>query len=538
MEENKEYKIDYYRGNISNLVNLISEIIPLYKIPDFIKRAFSLNEFIYSDEYYFKGIFPKIIVSFVEGEPNKIKGICSFFYENNEDLVIRINGIFAVDDYENQIIKMVNYIKENSIYNSLEVYLLYDKIDNKFTPNKEAKELFEQKLNFKWRCVVRDEKQQLRYIKLYYKKDNENDNNYSINNFFLDNLSIITVNNEENTYTLKNKIDVKSKNNMLSKKSYNKYINPYPIYFLLIENSRLLNEFLNEAKYKEIKEMKNKIWRFVTLENGWNLLPDEKKKIKKLDIDIKQSIFKDIEKFFMTKELNCLCDLYKTNLSKNFESNYSILYNDIYYNRISSEKIKILKESQTNSKFFLVPTNDNTVLFYIAKVNKKLRDLLIDSSKNVYEKFLEFQPSTQKEIFEFSLSSYRDLTYIPHTNKNEVKTIYIPTFSIKSHLFSYNFRDIEKNVKMTDIDSNNPAYLTSVDEFINIEFKPDDNIENSFSVVPVEGGNTDFIIKDSFIIGIFDNDIINNEKLPLLQFLYITKENFLTNNNYNPGKKE
>ena len=88
---------------------------------------------------------------------------------------------------------------------------------------------------------------------------------------------------------------------------------------------------------------------------------------------------------------------------------------------------------------------------------------------------------------------------------------------------------------MIDIDSNTQSYLTSVDEFLNIEFKPDDNIENSFSVVPVEGGGSDFIILDSYIIGIFDNDIINNEKLPLLQFLYITKDNFLTKDNYNPN---
>ena len=42
----------------------------------------------------------------------------------------------------------------------------------------------------------------------------------------------------------------------------------------------------------------------------------------------------------------------------------------------------------------------------------------------------------------------------------------------------------------------------------------------------------DFIIKNSFILGIFDNDIINNVKLPLLQFLYITQDNFLSEDNY------
>ena len=70
------------------------------------------------------------------------------------------------------------------------------------------------------------------------------------------------------------------------------------------------------------------------------------------------------------------------------------------------------------------------------------------------------------------------------------------------------------------------------DEYINVEFKLDDNINNSFSVLPVEDKRTNIIIKDSFIIGIFANDIINNDKLPLMQFLYITKDHFLTKNKY------
>ena len=61
-----------------------------------------------------------------------------------------------------------------------------------------------------------------------------------------------------------------------------------------------------------------------------------------------------------------------------------------------------------------------------------------------------------------------------------------------------------------------------------------ENIENSFSVIPVENRKKSVIIKDSFIMGIFDNDIINNNKLPLLQFLYVTKDNFIKKDNNNP----
>ena len=81
---------------------------------------------------------------------------------------------------------------------------------------------------------------------------------------------------------------------------------------------------------------------------------------------------------------------------------------------------------------------------------------------------------------------------------------------------------------MKEMQTNIPLNLTSVEEFIKVEFKPDNNYKNSFSTV--EG--YDFIIKNSFILGIFDNDIINNVKLPLLQFLYITQDNFLSEDNY------
>ena len=415
----------------------------------------------------------------------------------------------------------------------MEIYILYDKIEDKFLPNKEAKELFQKELGFKWLCVVRDEKQQQRYIKLYYDNTNNEDNALN-NNFILDSLSIVTVNNEENTYVLKNIINNRSDNNAINKKSYNKFINPNAIYSLLLNNANIKKEFKNKIKKEELEEINKKLWRFIQIENSWNLVEEAKKKIKNINFDISQSLFKELENFFMTKEITCICDLYQINLSLNFETNYSILIDNIYYNKISSEKIKILKEKKTNSTFFLIPSNDNTTFFYISELNKKLKEFLIDTKQNVYEKFLEFQPSTQKELYEFSTSSHRDITYIPQVIKKSYKTIYIPTFSVKTHLFSYNFKDVEKNVEMSDEESGTASHVTSVDEFINIEFKPDKNIDKSFTIVPVEGGKTDFIIKESFIVGIFDNDIINDEKLPLLQFLYITEDHFIKKDNYIP----
>ena len=86
---------------------------------------------------------------------------------------------------------------------------------------------------------------------------------------------------------------------------------------------------------------------------------------------------------------------------------------------------------------------------------------------------------------------------------------------------------------MTEIDTNNNIKITSIDEYLNVKFTPDESIENSFNIIPNQDNKNQIIIKNPFIIGIFDNDIIK-DKLPLLQLLYVTKEHFLTKNNYKP----
>ena len=532
-----DYKIDFFKGNLSNLVNSLMEKISIEKIPNYLQRAFMLNDSIFNEEYYFKGIFPKIILSSKEGEENNINGLCSVYYESNEDInenpILRINSIFVMEDSVNQIIKMIDYIKKNMRFKRLEIYLLYDKEENKFIPNKEAKELFQKKLDFKWLCVVRDEKLQQRYIKLYYNKENESQDNTSLiknNNFYMDNLTVITINSEKNSFLLKNMINHREDNVNLFKANYNKFIDPNPIYSLVKNNPLINKQCLNESKIKELNEIEQKLWRFVKFDVSWNEKEEEKKQIKEIKFDLDNSIYKQIEKLHQKNSAKLLCDLYKKNISVNFESIYSILIDDIYYNKISSDKIKIFKEKKTNSLFFLIPSNDNTVLFYISEVNKKLKELLINNNKNIYEQFLEFQPSIQKEILEFSISSFRDITYIPQAMKSSFKTIYIPTFSIDTHLFSYKFKDIEKkiNISKANSDYNISLSLTSIDEYLNVKFIADDNIENSFTILPVEDTKNNIIIKNSLIIGIFDNDIINNDKLPLLQFLYVTKDHFIT----------
>ena len=539
IENNKEekksnYKVDYYRENIFNLLNQLENNIPLNNVPDFLKRAFAMNESLYTEQFYFKGIFPKIIVSRNSSEEYKIKGMLSFYYENNEDLnenlIIRINSILVSQDYEEQIIEMIKFIINNVESDKIIVYILYDKIEDKFVANSNAKELFENKLKFKWYCVVRDEKMNQRYIKYYYSKKEENydinEDNHEItkvenstqhnkNNFMMDNLLITSINQENYNDLLKQ--------NFAKKINYNKFINVNSLYYLLLQCNNIKIDFNDETKKNELFSMSEKVMKYSKYE--YYLENSEKSKIIRNNGDeIDKSIYEEIKKHFQLNNIECSANLLKTNLFVNFESTYSMIIDQIYYNRISSDKIKILEEEKTGAKFFLIPSKDNNILFYISKINNKLKELLLDNTKNIYEKFLEFQPSTQKQIFEFSLKSYRDVSYIPLIPKQSIKTIYIPCFSFKTHLYSYDSKNLKTIMKLTEKNSESPLNIISIDEFINIEFKPDNNLINSFTTVE----SHDLIIDDSFIIGIFDNDIINDQKLPLLQFLYVTKDNFLT----------
>ena len=539
---NVNYKIDFYRGNISNLVNYLKEEEILEKIPDFLKRCFLIDDSIYNEDYYFKGIFPKIVVSTDKKDENDVKGLCALYYEGDENLtnnsILRIYTIYASEYSDNQIINMVNFVKNNMMFGRLEVYLLYDKIEKGYVVNQEAKNLFQKKLGFKWMCVTNDEKLQQKFIRLYYSKetdnqDNAQSNNHIINNFKMDTMTIITVNNKEKKDLLKNLVPSTNQNSELFNINYNKFINPNPIYYLINENDKINCVYNQSEKKDELIKTREKIGRFVLSEINWKEENNERK-IQELDFNIEKSVFKEIKDYYNTKNINCLCDLYKNNLSFNFETGYSILIDDIYYNRISSSKIKIIKETKTNSLFFLIPSNDNTVFFYVSKANRKIKKLLIDSSKNIYDKFLDFRLCSQKEIISFSTTSFRDPLFIPQIKRYDTKTIYIPTFSFNTHLFSYNFEDIKKNVKISDANNNENLFITSVDEYMNVAFYPDSNISNSFSVIPVEDKKSSIIIDGAFIIGIFDNDIINQNQLPLLQFLYVSEDHFLTKNNYNP----
>ena len=526
----KSYKNDFYRGNISDFVNLIKVDTPLDKIPDFLKRSFNLDESIFTNEYYMKGTFPKIItIKKVDNDSdNNIKGICFCSYDNKNNLpyklVLKINYIYAIENLENIFEFMINFIKENIKFNSLEIELFCDKVDNEFMINEDAKKILQDKLNFK---ILKDENKNQEFVKLFWSDNNEGQkHNINNNDFILEDVTIITTNNEQDANKIKNLIDNNTDNNDINNTNFKKFINLNSIYSLLFEKPELLLEFSDENKKKELEETKDKLNNFIINEYNWNTLEENQKKI---NINIGNSLFSKIHNYIKDDVQSLKADFQKKTISINFGSNCSILIDNIYYNRISSDKIKALKETNTNSMYFIIPSTDNSVLFYIRQVNEKLSELLANNEKNIYEQFLEFEPDMQKELLEFSTNTNVE----DGTNKLDYKQkiIYIPSFKIETHLYSYDIKNIIQNITISNKENNEKLYLSSVDEYMNIELKIDDNIKNCFSFNLSEDKNSNMIIKDHFIIGIFSNKIINNERLPLIQFLHVKKEDFLPKKN-------
>ena len=250
----KSYETDFYRGNISDFVNLIKIDTPLDKIPDFLKRSFNLDESIFTNEYYMKGTFPKIIAikKLDNDAENNIKGICFLSYDTKDNLsdklVLKINYIYAIENLENIFELIINFIKENIKFNSLEIELFCDKVDNEFAINEEAKKILQEKLKFK---LLKDENKNQEVVKLFWSDSNEDHKqNINSNNFILEDVTIITTNNEKDNNKIKNLIDNNTDNNEINNTNYKKFININSIYSLLFEKPELLLEFSDENKKK------------------------------------------------------------------------------------------------------------------------------------------------------------------------------------------------------------------------------------------------------------------------------------------------
>ena len=495
--KNKEIKqyinIKYYTNDINFLLKVLKEKIPLDKINPIFKNSFNLDDLIYKKESYLKGIFPKILIftndeeKYKKNNLNDIIGLCSFYYEFKEEpkyLKLNINHILSNDNnnYENIITKIINFIISNEKFDRIEINL----INNEF--GSQLINFLKNELKFNCAKVEKNQKDEYQSITLSYEQTKEKGKEKEYKNIFvLRNKSITIINNNKITQTDN------------AKNLNEKFINKNNIYYSLLENKNIKIKFRDESKFKEIKSQKEKLKNISEFDMNYTIKEDN-----------------DIQKYLNEnelKEINNKGMLYKINLNINFENCYSIIINDIYYNKIISERMKIFKINKTNSVFFLIPSKEPSYIFCICEIIPELKNLIINNN-DIYQKFLDYYLNSNMELLE-----------------QTKKSVYIPSFVLKKYYSCKNLKDVENNIKIYNKEkTKTPLYISFVSEFINVEFNHDLNIKNNF----LDNNNIyndGYLIKNDFIIGIFKNDTSKENKLNLIQVLYVEKDNFRVKNN-------
>ena len=521
---NYKYKAEYYKGSIISLINSLKYSIPLENIDPKIKITFDIEKNLYNEESYLIGQYPLIIVCKSYEKESEITGICSFYYQNtakNENK-IKINFICAIqnniDDKKNddnifeQFIAMINFIKNYVNFDELYITLNYKKTiieEEKIQFLLEPKflDFFKNQMGFSWFCIenIRGEgrRQQLCY------KNNNKGIKQDINNYF----------NSESLFLLS---FIKKDN--IRNINYNfhnfKYMNNLPIYAILTSQKEFLFIDFKDNKYRfdssKLNSKENPIINpFLpenkTLEELKSNLDTEKNKI--LNI-IEDSLFLDNNNKY--KEIAYSCGLFAMNLNIFFENMLITNINHYYYYRISSNEIEIIKDTKNDCVLYNIPTLNKINNVLIIEINNnKIKKLLLDNNKNIYELFI---------IYWNEINENEKIQ-----KKTDLRNLYIPSFNIKTHLQTETFSQEINNINIQNTEENNKfdLKLGTLDEYLEINFNKK-QIENQifYEINKTKLNNDkDIIIKNDFIFCILNN--YTEIKYPLFQLIYITKENWI-----------
>ena len=547
----RNYKYDFYKGNLFNFITSISETLSLEKIPDFIKSSFNLEKInIFDERTYLKGVYPKIITSSPKlAKENEFTGMCSVYYENygqvGEPLILRIEGMCTLEkDWEEQIENMINYIKEKMFFDEIKYVINYvpSPEDGKLRLNQKIKEFFKTKLHCIWKNITNlsdgSRTQDIRFIKEGNYFDQE-ENNYNNNNkklFEFNHLSILSLfdNDDEN-------LDEYIKKNF-SMAGFNRYINLFPIFIMLINNpiyKMMFQDRKDENTYlipdEDINNDPNKIEN-INPKNQIRNISDMlfniedinilKEKIGSLNIlkniNLEDSLFEEIYNKLQEKVNNFSFNYFTMNLNLSTSTNYCLEYENYYYNRISSKDIDILRDPETKNLFYLIQTKTESTFILLCQLGRKLQKELLDGHKNIYETFMEFHPKLTNQLMQFS-----SFGLVTSEIKNYEKTIYIPSFKIDTHLYSSSMNDIYKKGIIINGKNGLKGTVSSVEEYFNMSFEEDKNIKNTFSIIPVEDNKMNLVIREPFLFGVFNINIISSTPL---QLVYVTKDHWIKAN--------
>ena len=548
------YKYDFYKGNLFNFITSISESLPLDKIPDFLKNSFNLEKInIFDESTYIKGVYPKIITSSLKSS-KAITGMCSLYYENygqvGEPLILRIEALCVLEkDWEEQIESIINYIKEKLIFDEIKYVINYipsPEHENKLRINSKIKDLFKNKLNCIWKNLTNhvdgSRTQDIRFIKEgnYFDQEEKNYTNNNKKIFEFNTLSILSLfdSNEGEFYeNLENEFKKK-----FSTIGFNRYINLFPFFIVLANNPiyKMIFAKENDSNIYELPEEdkmidennitninpKNQIRKISEMVFNIDDISTLNKKINSSELlknfDTKDSLYEEINNKLKEKINSLSFNYFSMNLNLSTSTNYCLEFENYYYNRISSKKIELLRDPETKNLFYLIPTQTESTFILLCQVGRRLQKELLDGHKNIYETFMDFHPKLTNQLIQFSSLGLVDIQM-----KDYEKTIYIPSFKIDTHLYSYSNNDINKKGNIIDEKTGAEGKIASIEEYFKMSFQEDKNIKNTFSIIPVEDNKMNLVIREPFLFGIFNVNIISSTPL---QLLYVTKDHWIQAN--------
>ena len=375
---------------------------------------------------------------------------------------------------------MLNFIKSNLPYTEISITLYYIKDENEnLQINKEILSFLKNELQFQWANVENSLNQERSQELIFINPSEEEKKKSNLENImYLESMSLVTFSKEKKTSLI----------------SYDKYINTFSITAIIFAL----------ANNEEIKMDNSTLWDINALKTDYlrNLVQITTNNNNISNVELSSKF--DTTEMLYQENSNQNFDAFTLNFVPKFTNQLSINLNSFLYNRIEG-KISELVEPLTGAKIYLIPTDDGTNGLLICEMNSKMKNELVDNGINFYEKFYQL---------------YLKNTNTPSVPENTT-AIYIPSFSINSHLVAESISEME-GIVIKDKE-NNQLYLSGIDEYFDVNFGADQNTKISFDVKPAEG---DIVISDTFIFGVMNGKVMMNFQVPAIQLFMVTKDHW------------
>ena len=503
-----KYQYEYIIGSLKQIDDIYSQY---YKsIPEDLKNSFNISKN-YND--YIKGIFPHIII--IKDNSKQIKGMTFINFIESYKLFISNFSTNTIEDYKDILNDLIDFLKNNYIFEELFLDFYYNHIDGKFIQNKDLEKILTKEIKFKWVNMENDGK--IRKIK--YKLINQNFTEKKKNEGDLikikDMAYIQFKNIQGENATNMNDSDLDKTKGIINMNSIIKgeeEINIFPLFSLFCEmmyngeygvESQSM-EYMNMEVMKDIYE--DLIKNFIKIDKDIfvKYINEEYSKIKIEKDKIGSKLISDKENF------NCGSIF---DMSISFENILSTKIDNKIYNKIwfidDNSFIQKLELKETEEIFYLLPTKNEKISIMIYEENKQ-------NKKSQLNNYFEKNKENEMTLFQYMNKIYQDI--IPIENENK-KGIFIPPFSNTKFINFDNPKLLDEfTVDNMEQNSYRIQNFSQLSEFIF-------DVDTSKKLLEIEiNEKDDIIIKNNFIIAIINYDALNElEVSTIMTFLINNK---------------